>query len=161
DRMNLMAERRASVRAAGRALLILTVTVLSLVGLTAPAARADGTAPAGASESGIILFPGGTDAARPPDIGQALGGPAGHHFHPAAAPVVRLAAARLAALLPRHPEVVAVVPDRRVEVLGKKTGGESPPPAQVVPAGVLRIGASPGVLAHAGSGVGVAVVDTG
>jgi len=33
--------------------------------------------------------------------------------------------------------------------------------AQVVPAGVTRIGAAPGMLAWAGAGVGVAVVDTG
>src|SRR6266508_2421530 len=53
------------------------------------------------------------------------------------------------------------MPDREVETLGKPTGGASATAAQVVPAGVTRVGAQPGAVAYTGSGVGVAIVDTG
>jgi subtilisin family serine protease len=54
-----------------------------------------------------------------------------------------------------------VVPDREVEALGKPTGSASATAAQVVPAGVTRVGAQPGAVVYTGSGVGVAIVDTG
>jgi subtilisin family serine protease len=65
------------------------------------------------------------------------------------------------AFLERHPDVLSVVPDREVEKLGKPTGDASATAAQVVPAGVMRIGAQPGAVAFTGAGVGVAIVDTG
>jgi subtilisin len=66
---------------------------------------------------------------------------------------------RLAALA-ADPRVIRVVPDRAVSSVGKPvTGGGGG--GQVVPEGVKRIGAAPGSLAYNGTGVGVAVVDTG
>jgi subtilisin len=68
---------------------------------------------------------------------------------------------RLAALA-ADPRVMRVVPDREVISIGKPgSGGSGSGTTQTVPAGVERIGAAPGSLAFTGSGVGVAVVDTG
>lgn len=67
--------------------------------------------------------------------------------------------ARLAALL-ADPRVVLVVPDRAVSA-NARPGGGGGTAAQVVPAGVQRIGAAPGGATYTGAGVGVAVVDTG
>ena len=53
-------------------------------------------------------------------------------------------------LLQQHPDVVAIIPDRPVQAH-----------AEVVPAGVQRIGAAPGQSAYTGAGVGVAIADTG
>ena len=78
----------------------------------------------------------------------AVNGFAGH------VPPVRLAA------LAADPRVVRVVPDRAVSA-NAKPGGGGGAAAQVVPAGVQRIGAAPGGIAYTGAGVGVAVVDTG
>lgn len=66
---------------------------------------------------------------------------------------------RLAALA-ADPRVVRIVPDRAVSAIGKPTtgGGGS---GQITPEGIKRIGAAPGLLAFNGTGVGVAVVDTG
>lgn len=66
---------------------------------------------------------------------------------------------RLAALA-ADPRVVRVIPDRAVSAIGKPSSGGGST-AQVVPEGVKRIGAAPGSLAYNGTGVGVAVVDTG
>lgn len=66
---------------------------------------------------------------------------------------------RLAALA-ADPRVVRVVPDR-VVTANAKPGGGGGTVGQVVPAGVQRIGAAPGGVAYNGSGVGVAVVDSG
>jgi subtilisin family serine protease len=67
---------------------------------------------------------------------------------------------RLAALA-ADPRVVRIVPDRAVVVNAKPDGGGGETAAQVVPAGIQRIGASPGATAYTGAGVGVAVVDSG
>jgi subtilisin family serine protease len=69
-------------------------------------------------------------------------------------------AGRLAALA-ADPRVVRIVPDRAVAANAKPDGGGGATSAQVVPAGIQRIGASPGATAYTGAGVGVAVVDTG
>lgn len=58
------------------------------------------------------------------------------------------------------PDVESIVPDRVVTVDGKPSGGGKTPP-EVVPAGVTRIGATPGALSYTGADVGVAVADTG
>jgi subtilisin family serine protease len=54
------------------------------------------------------------------------------------------------------PRVAAIAIDNIVTAFGKP-----PPSTQVVPEGVKRIGATPGSLTYTGSGIGVAVVDTG
>lgn len=66
---------------------------------------------------------------------------------------------RVAALIPDRPIYAIVKPDKPP---GKGGGGSSTSTSvQVVPSGVQRIGASPGSLTVTGSGIGVAVVDTG
>ncbi len=72
----------------------------------------------------------------------------------------------LSALL-EDPDVVALIPDRPIHAIkkpknpgggkGAKGGGGS----QVVPSGVQLIDAAPGALTVAGSGIGVAIIDTG
>ena len=62
--------------------------------------------------------------------------------------------------LRNDPRVMGVTSDRAVVAFGNP-GTAATTPAQVVPAGVQRIGAAPGTLAFTGSGVGVAIVDTG
>lgn len=64
--------------------------------------------------------------------------------------------------LANDPAVAALIPDRVVGIVaGKKGGPGGGSAAQVVPKGVQRIGAQPGATAYTGSGVGVAIVDTG
>lgn len=69
--------------------------------------------------------------------------------------------------LQQDPDVVRVVPDRIVQAIAKpdkpnkgKPGGGGPA-AQVVPAGVARIGANQVWGTVTGQGIGVAVIDTG
>lgn len=69
-----------------------------------------------------------------------------------------LPAEALARLL-NDADVDQVIEDREVEAIGKPSGGGTVLPAQVVPEGVQRIGASG--LAYTGAGIGVAVVDSG
>ena len=62
------------------------------------------------------------------------------------------------------PRVLRVIPDRVVVAIGKVTASAAATTttlAQVIPAGVKRIGATPGTVSYTGSGVGIAVVDTG
>lgn len=67
--------------------------------------------------------------------------------------------------LESDPDVVSIVPDRVVKAIGTVSARTKPPKnpvvAQVIPAGIARIGASPAQSAFTGAGVGVAVVDTG
>ena len=56
-------------------------------------------------------------------------------------------------------DVEMVVVDREVEAIGKTAGGGTTSSTQVIPAGVQHIGAVG--LSYKGSGIGVAVVDTG
>jgi subtilisin len=68
--------------------------------------------------------------------------------------------------LKQDPNVVSVIEDRITGMHARPTkpgggGGTISRSAEVLPAGVARIGAIPGVIAQTGSGVGVAVVDTG
>lgn len=69
------------------------------------------------------------------------------------------------AKLQGDPMVASIVPDRYVHAIAKPTagsGGTTTPPPQVVPEGVKRIAAAPtDALGYNGSGVGVAIVDTG
>ncbi|WP_395735135.1 S8 family serine peptidase [Prosthecobacter sp.] len=62
------------------------------------------------------------------------------------------------------PSVLSVVEDRVIGAHARPkagSGGTVTRAAEVLPAGVARIGAIPGVIAQTGSGIGVAVVDTG
>lgn len=62
--------------------------------------------------------------------------------------------------LAADPSVASIVPDSRVSVFGE--GDEDNlSSGPLVPAGVQRVGASPGVTTYTGAGTGVAVLDTG
>jgi subtilisin len=117
-------------------------------------------APASSASDVIVLFRDGVAPAERDRVLRQSGGVATRHFRNVPASAAR-ADARGRAFLERHLDVVAVVPDREVEKLGKPTGGASATAAQVVPAGVARVGAQPGALGVTGAGVGVAIVDTG
>jgi subtilisin len=135
------------------------ILVIALV-LIAPVA---GNAQAPASEEAsnvIVLFRDGVTPAERERLMRQSGGAATRHFRNVPASAAR-AGARARAFLERHPDVLSVVPDREVEKLGKPTSSGLATAAQVVPAGVTRIGAQPGAVAFKGHGVGVAIVDTG
>jgi subtilisin len=125
-------------------------------------APAPGFAQAPVSEPSnvIVLFRNGVTPAERERVLRQSGGLATRHFRNVPASAGR-ADAHARALLERHPDVLSVVPDREVETFGKPTGAASATTGQVVPAGVLRVGAQPGAVAYTGSGVGVAIVDTG
>ena len=57
-------------------------------------------------------------------------------------------------------QVVCITPDLAVSAFAVEDGEESGG-AQVIPAGVQRVGALPGTLDYTGEGIGVAVLDTG
>ena len=132
------------------------VLVIALV-LIAPAS---GNAQAPKASDIIVLFRDGVTAAERERLVRQSGGVATRHFRNVPASAARVGASARA-FLERHPDVLSVVPDREVEKLGKPTGDASATAAQVVPAGVMRIGAQPDAVAFTGHGVGVAIVDTG
>jgi subtilisin family serine protease len=59
------------------------------------------------------------------------------------------------------PRVASIVQDNAVYAYGKPGSGGGTSTGQVVPEGVNRIGAAPGSVVFTGTGIGVAVVDTG
>jgi subtilisin len=132
--------------------------VIALV-LIAPASG-NAQAPASEASNVIVLFRDGVTPAERERVVRQSGGVATRHFRNVPASAAR-AEARSRTFLERHPDVLSVVPDRDVEKLGKPTASGSATAAQVVPAGVMRVGAQPGAVALTGAGVGVAIVDTG
>jgi subtilisin len=137
------------------------ILVIALV-LIAPASG-NAQAPASQASNVIVLFRDGVTPTERERIVRQSGGVATRHFRNVPASAAR-AEARARAFLERHPDVLSVVPDREVEKLGKPTGDASvtaAQAAQVVPSGVMRVGAQPGAVAFTGAGVGVAIVDTG
>ena len=134
------------------------ILVIALV-LIAPASG-NAQAPASKASDIIVLFRDGVTAAERERLVRQSGGVATRHFRNVPASAARVGASARA-LLERHPDVLSVVPDREVEKLGKPTGDASATAAQVVPAGVMRVGAQPGAVTFTGAGVGVAIVDTG
>lgn len=62
--------------------------------------------------------------------------------------------------LATDPQVEAIIPDRVMSITAKPGGGGGAT-KQTVPLGIQRIGAAPGTLAFTGTGIGVAIVDTG
>lgn len=68
---------------------------------------------------------------------------------------------KVLAALQGDPSVVAVIPDRKVYAHARPGNRGGTTAAQVIPAGVVRIGATPGSGSKTGKGIGVAVVDTG
>lgn len=142
------------LRIAGVVVFVVLTALLTLLPVVGHAANAG-------EEDVIVLFRDGVDDVQRERILGDAGVQAKHHFRHATASTTR-ASAISRAFLAQHPDVLAVVPDRPVEKLGKPSGGGNPSAsAQVVPAGVQRIGAAPGSLSAAGVGIGVAVIDTG
>lgn len=85
---------------------------------------------------------------------------ASRHFSQVMNGYVATLPAGLARQLANDPAVEAVVPDRYVSV-NARPGGGGGGTAQTIPAGITRIGAQPGNAGFTGTGVGVAIVDTG
>jgi len=132
--------------------------VLLLLLLVAPPAA---VAQDAGGEQVIVIFRDDVDAARRERVLRQAGAVPTRHFAHARASAARLVTPGARQALERHPDVVRVIPDRAIEKHAKPTGGSTTTGAQVVPAGVQRIGAAPGSLPLTGAGVGVAVVDTG
>jgi subtilisin family serine protease len=109
----------------------------------------------------IVIFRDGTDQARRDEIVRRTGAIPHRHFQAVAASATRLSHVAARQILETHPDVMAIVPDRPVRAHAKPGGGGGTNAGQVVPAGVQRIGAAPGELIWTGSGIGVAVVDSG
>jgi subtilisin family serine protease len=138
--------------------MALIALVLSLFGMMAVTPAVLHAAPPD-KDSGdvIVIFREGIDAGQRDRIVREAG-VAKRHFKSVPASAARVDT-QGRAFLQHHPDVVAVVPDRPVEKLGKPTGGSSPTSPQVTPAGIVRIGAPDA--SFTGTGVGVAIVDTG
>jgi len=54
-----------------------------------------------------------------------------------------------------------ILPDRKIYASAKPTPGKPSSAAQVIPAGIRHVGALPGTSSLTGSGIGIAIVDTG
>jgi subtilisin family serine protease len=135
---------------------LICVIALALV----TSAPGEAQVPASGASNVIVLFRDGVTPDQRERVMRQSGGVATRHFRSVPASAGRLDA-RARTFLERHPDVLTVVPDRPVEKLGKPTSSGFATAAQVVPAGVGRIGAQPGAVSVTGAGVGVAIVDTG
>jgi subtilisin len=113
----------------------------------------------------LVRFREGANATARATVVRNAGAALGFNFHRVNAAAVRVPNAKVLAALQNDPSVLAVIPNRpvfayQVNENGKgKPGGGGGGAAQVVPAGVVRVGAPTGT--SNGSGVGVAVLDTG
>ena len=140
--------------AQARGLAALAVLLAIVVALVSPGAASAEPGP----DDVIILFRTGTTPGQRDGVIRFAAGLVKQHFRLAGA-----TAARVGPLgrrfLARHPAVAAVIPDREVETLGRLTDLVSGTSPQVVPAGVARIGARG--TGFNGTGIGVAIVDTG
>jgi len=63
--------------------------------------------------------------------------------------------------LAADPGVASIVPDSPMSVFAETEDAEGHESVPLVPAGVQRVGAAPGLSAYTGTGIGVAVLDTG
>jgi subtilisin len=122
------------------------------------------------AEDFIVRFREGANAAARATAVRNAGAALGFNFHRVNAAAVKVPNARALAALQNDPSVLAVIPNRpvfayQVHADGKgenangKPGGGGGGTAQVIPAGVVRVGVPTGT--SNGSGVGVAVLDTG
>jgi subtilisin len=136
-------------------LLLILLGPLGEVGGAEQAAPANGDV--------IVIFRDGTDVAKRDAALRHAGALPRRHFQLVTATAAHVPSPAVRAQLEQRHDVLAVVPDRVMEAHPKPPGkgGGGGNTAQVVPEGVKRIGAAPGSVVWTGSGIGVAVVDTG
>jgi subtilisin len=150
-----------------RELPLKLVTVLALVLFLGGVANAQLFTPAqqgGNPNDYLVAFRPGTSQAQRAAATQGAGAMIRFNYQLVDGVAVRIPNPNALAALQRNPSVLSIIPDRAVHAFqsieGKgKPGGGSGTPAQVVPAGVTRVG--PPTTASNGAGVGVAIVDTG
>ena len=135
--------------------------LLILLGPLGEVGRAEQAAPANGDV--IVIFRDGTDVAKRDATLRHAGALPRRHFQLVTATAAHVPSPAVRAQLEQRHDVLAVVPDRVMEAHPKPPGkgGGGGNTAQVVPEGVKRIGAAPGSVVWTGSGIGVAVVDTG
>jgi subtilisin len=110
--------------------------------------------------NGILVFKDGATEEERAQIVEETGATMRFNYHQINAAAVHVPSDAVLSSILTHSDIVDVIPDRPVQAFGKPgSGGGST--GQVVPGGVQRIGAAPGILPVTGSGVGVAIVDTG
>jgi subtilisin len=133
-----------------------TLLTLSLLHGTAGVLLAQGP------QDYLVRFRDGTDRPSRAAAVQNAGAALGFNFNRVNVAAVRVPNANALAALLNHPSVLAVIPDRPIaahQAAHGKPGGGGGPAGQVVPRGVVRVGVP--TPSSNGSGVGVAVVDTG
>jgi subtilisin len=130
--------------------------VLILLAIASPLS-AQGT------EEYIVQFREGVSVEARGAAAAAAGASVRRAFAAARAMTMRVPNEQALAALQQHPMVASVVPNRPVSAIqgaqGKPVGPGGGSPAQVTPAGITRVGAP--AVGSDGSGVGVAVLDTG
>lgn len=113
----------------------------------------------------IVRFREGANAAARATAVRNAGAALRFNFHRVNAAAVRVPNAEALAALQNDPSVLVVIPNRPVSAYQVNENGKGKPEggggsaAQVIPAGVVRVGVPTGT--SNGSGVGVAVLDTG
>lgn len=118
---------------------------------------------------GIVHFEEGLSLAERQRIITGSGAEESRSYRSVAASAAKFAKLSSLESLRSHPQVRAIIPDRVLSAFakggnkGQPDGDPDPSPTleQQVPSGVAAIGAAPGALGYLGSGIGVAVVDTG
>jgi subtilisin len=111
----------------------------------------------------IVRFRDGTNAAARARAVRNAGATVGFNYTRVNTAAVRVPNARALAALQADPSVLAIIPDRPLFAYqngkGKPGGGDGGGSQEVTPAGVVRVGVP--TVGSDGSGVGVAVLDTG
>jgi subtilisin len=133
-----------------------TLLTLSLLHGTAGVLLAQGP------QDYLVRFREGTDGPSRAAAVRNAGAALGFNFNRVNVAAVRVPNANALAALLNHPSVVAVIPDRSIaahQAAHGKPGGGGGTAGQVVPRGVVRVGVP--TSSSNGSGVGVAVLDTG
>lgn len=119
--------------------------------------------------AGIFAFEAGTSAAERADILEDAGARLRFNYENVNGAAAIVPNGTVMADLAADPRITAIIPDRPVYAGkkpdnpggGKGKGGGGGNGGQATPDGVARIGAAPGVLPVTGSGVGIAIIDTG